>query len=194
MMDASLYWASACLHGLCNVHHLRELKYQAEEKQQTWALDLIGVLLEMKQAVQQAQEAGRTCLPAEQRCTLVVKYEAAIAAGYAANPPDPPPKVIKRGRRAQSKARNLLERLCKHQDAVLRFLDDFAVPFDNNLAEQDLRMVKVQQKVSGCFRSEQGAQAFARIRGYISTLRKQGMQVLSALEMALVGHPISPAF
>ena len=176
------------------MHHLRELKYQAAEKQQTWALDLIGVLLEMKQAVQQAKEAGLTCLPAEQRCTLVVKYEAAIAAGYATNPPDPPPKVIKRGRRAQSKARNLLDRLCKHQDAVLRFLDDFAVPFDNNLAEQDLRMVKVQQKVSGCFRSEQGAQAFARIRGYISTLRKQGMQVLSALEMALVGHPISPAF
>ncbi len=193
-MDASLYWAYACLHALCNVHHLRELKYQAEEKQQTWALDLIGVLLEMKQAVQQAQEAGLTCFPPEHRCTLVARYEASIAAGYAANPPDPPPKVIKRGRRAQSKARHLLDRLCKHQDAVLRFLDDFAVPFDNNLAEQDLRMVKVQQKVSGCFRSEQGAQAFARIRGYISTLRKQGMQVLSALEMALVGHPISPAF
>jgi transposase len=190
----SSYWAYACLHGLCNVHHLRELKYQAEEKQQTWALDLIGVLLEMKQAVQQAKEAGLTCLPAEHSCTLVARYEASIAAGYAANPPDPPPKVIKRGRHAQSKARNLLDRLCKHQDAVLRFLDDFAVPFDNNLAEQDLRMVKVQQKVSGCFRSEQGAQAFARIRGYISTLRKQGMQVLSALQMALVGHPISPAF
>src|SRR5947208_12729481 len=90
MMDASLYWASACLHGLCNVHHLRELKYQAAEKQQTWALDLIGVLLEMKQAVQQAKEAGLTCLPAEQRCTLVVKYEAAISAGFASNHTDYP--------------------------------------------------------------------------------------------------------
>ena len=190
----SSYWAYGCLHGLCNVHHLRELKYQAEEKQQSWARDLMSVLLEMKQAVQQAKEAQLTCLAAGHRGQLVAKYEAAIAAGYAANPPDPPPKVLKRGRRAQSKARNLLDRLCKHQDAVLRFLDDFAVPFDNNLAEQDLRMVKVQQKVSGCFRSEQGAQAFARIRGYISTLRKQGLQVLSALEMALVGHPLSPAF
>lgn len=190
----SSYWAYGCLHGLCNVHHLRELKYQAEEKQQPWALDLIAVLLDMKQAVQQAKEAGLTGLPLEPRCKLVARYEASIAAGYAANPPDPPPKVITRGRRAQSKARNLLDRLCTHQDAVLRFLDDFAVPFDNNLAERDLRMVKVQQKVSGCFRSEQGAQAFARIRSYISTLRKQGMQVLSALEMALVGHPISPAF
>jgi transposase len=188
------YWAYGCLHGLCNVHHLRELKYQVEQKKQTWAGDLIGVLLDMKQAVQQAKEAGLMCLEPVQRSKLVTRYEAAIAAGYVANPPDPPPKVIKRGRRAQSKARNLLDRLCKHQGAVLRFLDDFAVPFDNNLAEQDLRMVKVQQKVSGCFRSEQGALAFARIRGYISTLRKQGMQVLSALEMALVGHPISPAF
>ncbi len=190
----SSYWVYACLHGLCNVHHLRELTYQAEEKKQTWAADLIKVLLEMKDAVQQAKEAGLTCVPADQRRELVVRYEAAIATGYAANPPDPPPKVKKRGRRAQSKARNLLDRLCKHQDAVLRFLDDFAVPFDNNLAERDLRMVKVQQKVSGCFRSEQGAHAFARIRGYLSTLRKQGMHVLSALEMALLGHPISPAF
>jgi transposase len=190
----SSYWTYSCLHGLCNVHHLRELKYQAEEKQQSWARDLIGVLLEMKQAVQQAKEAGLTCLPAEQRGRLVTSYQAALTAGYTANPPEPPPRVLKRGRRAQSQARNLLDRLCNHQDAVLRFLDDFAVPFDNHLAEQDLRMVKVQQKVSGCFRREQGAQAFARIRGYISTLRKQGMQVLSALEMALLGHAISPAF
>jgi transposase len=188
------YWAYGCLHGLCNVHHLRELKYQAEEKKQTWAADLITVLLQMKQAVQQAKEGGLTCLLPEQRSELVTRYEAAIAAGYLANPPDPPPKVKKRGRRAQSKARNLLDRLSTRQDSVLRFLDDFDVPFDNNLAEQDLRMVKVQQKVSGCFRSEEGAHAFARIRGYISTLRKQGMQILSALEMALVGHPLSPAF
>src|SRR6266699_3952402 len=86
------------------------------------------------------------------------------------------------------------DRLSKHQEAVLLFLDNFAVPFDNSLAERDIRMVKVQQKISGCFRSPAGAVAFCRIRGYLSTLRKQGLAVLAALEQALVGHPVSPAF
>jgi hypothetical protein len=113
---------------------------------------------------------------------------------YRANPPDPPPQVGKRGRRKQSAARNLLDRLSQHQEAVLLFLDNFAVPFDNSLAERDIRMVKVQQKVSGCFRSPAGAVAFCRIRGYLSTLRKQGVALLTALEQALVGHPVSPAF
>jgi transposase len=184
------YFLYSCLHALCNVHHLRELKFQAEHKKQVWAADLINVLLDMKQAVQEPREAGQTCLAPQVREQLSAQYDAAIQAGYEANPPDPPPIVPKKGRRAQSKARNLLDRLTKHSDAVLRFLDDFAVDFDNNLAERDLRMVKVQQKVSGCFRSSHGAHAFARIRGYLSTLRKQGRNVLHALEMALVGHPL----
>jgi transposase len=116
--------------------------------------------------------------------------------GWQANPPDPAAVdgVAKRGRRKQSAARNLLTRLCRHQDAVLRFLEDFCVPFDNSEAERDLRMVKVQQKIAGGLRSLAGAQAFCRIRGYLSTLRKQGGQVLTALELALAGHPVSPAF
>lgn len=102
--------------------------------------------------------------------------------------------VAKRGRRKQSAARNLLTRLSKHQDAVLRFLEDFSVPFDNSQAARDIRMVKGQQKISGGFRSLAGAEAFCRIRGYVSTLRKQGAHVLTALERALAGHPVSPAF
>jgi transposase len=187
------YWGySNCQHGLCNVHHLRELKFFAEDQQQQWAADLIGVLLDMLQAVQQAKAQGATCLEPSQRTELLDRFQAAIAKGSAANPPPPPAAVVKRGRRKQSKARNLLDRLYKHQDAVLRFFDDFAVPFDNNLAERDIRMVKVKQKISGCFRSTGGAQGFARIRGYLSTLRKQGMKLLLSLEQALAGYPLAP--
>jgi transposase len=94
----------------------------------------------------------------------------------------------------QSPARNLLERLWLGHDEVLAFLSDFAIPFDNNQAERDLRMLKTQQKVSGCFRSEAGATAFARLRGYLSTLKKQGTKLLMALESLFIGVPLSPAY
>jgi transposase len=188
------YWGySTCQHGLCNVHHLRELKYFAVDKQEAWAADLMHVLLEMKAAVEQAKAAGHRSIEPQMRQELLARYHTAIQAGYAAHPPSPPPAIVKRGKQGQSKARNLLDRLSKHQDSALRFLDDFAVPFDNNLAERDIRMLKVKQKISGCFRSETGAQAFARIRSYLSTLRKQGQNLLVSLETALVGHPLFPA-
>ncbi|HLZ63593.1 MAG TPA: transposase [Ktedonosporobacter sp.] len=98
------------------------------------------------------------------------------------------------GRVKQSAARNLLDRLRKHQQAIFCFLEDLRVDFDNNLAERDLRMIKAQQKVSGCFRSREGAQAFSRIRGYLSTLHKQGLPLLSALQATLCGHPVLPSF
>jgi transposase len=188
------YWRYACEHGLCNVHHLRELIFLYEQLQQVWAEQMQELLLDMKAAVEQARAEGRASLHPLEVTEWKARYGALLTAGYQANPPDPPPQVSKRGRRKQSPARNLLDRLSTHQDAVLAFLVNFAVPFDNSLAERDIRMVKVQQKVSGCFRSLTGAQAFCRIRGYLSTLRKQGMPVLIALEQALVGHPLFPAF
>jgi transposase len=188
------YWRYACGHGLCNVHHLRELLFLQEQLQQAWAGQMQELLLDMKAAVDQARAEGRQALHPFEVQDWKTRYVALLEEGYQANPPDPPPAAGRRGRRKQSPARNLLDRLSLHQDAVLAFLENFAVPFDNSLAERDIRMVKVQQKVSGCFRSVGGAQAFARIRGYLSTLRKQGMPVLTALEQALVGHPVLPAF
>ena len=152
------------------------------------------LLLDSKAAVEQVRMQGRSTLHPLEVADWKAQYAALLEEGYRANPADPPPKVGKGGRRKQSAARNLLDRLSTHQEAVLLFLDNFAVPFDNSLAERDIRMVKVQQKVSGCFRSEAFAVAFCRIRGYLSTLRKQGLAVLTALEQALVGHPVSPAF
>ena len=187
------YWQYACRHGLCNVHHLRELTFLEEVQGQDWAGKMKTLLLDMKAAVEQARAAGHTSLPDTERAQWHARYQAVLHEGYLANPPDPPTSPPKKGRRKQSTALNLLDRLSKHEDAVLAFLDDFAVPFDNSLAERDIRMVKVQQKISGCFRSGAGAQAFCRIRGYLSTLRKQGKDLLLALELALVGHPVLPA-
>jgi transposase len=188
------YWRYVCQHGLCNGHHLRELIFLHEVLQQVWAGQMKELLLDMKAAVDQARAEGRKALHSLEVQDWKTRYAALLEEGYLSNPPDAPPEVSKKGRRKQSPARNLLDRLSTHQDAVLAFLENFAVPFDNSLAERDIRMVKVQQKISGCFRSVTGAQAFARIRGYLSTLRKQGMPVLTALEQALVGHPVFPAF
>jgi transposase len=193
---ATYFTYSNCFHGLCNEHHGRELTYLAEEQKQVWAAEIHTLLLDMNTAVKEAKEQGFKRLSPTEVTDWKAQYEALLKEGYQANPPDPPPvdAPVKGGKRKQSAARNLLNRLSKHQDAVLRFLEDFSVPFTNNQAERDIRMVKVQQKISGGFRSLPGAQAFFRIRGYLSTLRKQGAHVLTALELALAGYPVSPTF
>ena len=188
------YWHYACRHGLCNAHHLRELAAIAEQPGQAWAGTLRALLVEMKRHVDQGRAAGLTGSPPGERAPLVARYRALLAAGYAANPPPVRlPDGPKRGRLKQSKARNLLDRLTAREDEVLAFLHDWTVPFDNNLAERDLRMIKVQQKISGTFRDAAGADAFCRIRGYIATLRKQARHVLTALEQAFAGQPPLPA-
>jgi transposase len=188
------YWRyTQCRHALCNIHHLRELTFVEEQYQQRWAKELKDVLREMKDAVEQARAAGLHALPTAIRETLVTRYRAVLAAGHAANPP-PERRPHQRGRIKQTPAQNLLERLWFGQEQVLAFLDDLTIPFDNNQAERDLRMLKVQQKVSGSFRSDRGADAFACLRGYLSTLRKQGVALLAALETVVAGQPLYPDF
>jgi transposase len=184
-----------CRHALCNIHHLRELTFVEEELHQPWAGKLKTLLHEMKAAVGAAQARGLTSLPHAQRRDLHTRYEALLLTGLAANPPPPapPPERRRRGRQKQSPARNLLARLWLGQAEVLAFLDDFAIPFDNNQAEQDLRMYKVQQKISGCFRADAGAHAYCRIRGYLSTLRKRRHALLQALHAVFTGRPLLPA-
>jgi transposase len=185
--------STRCRHALCNIHHLRELTFLEEQYGQLWAKELKALLREMKAAVDEARAAGLRQLPAHARAAFVTRYRELLAAGHAANPP-PARRPRQRGRVKQTPAQNLLERLWLGQDEALGFLDDFTIPFDNNQAERDVRMLKVQQKVSGCFRSAWGADAFACLRGYLSTLRKQGVALLAALETVVAGHPLYPDF
>ena len=193
----SFYHQYPWQHGLCNAHHLRELTFIEEEHQQEWAGKMKALLVEMKGEVEGAREAGLERLEEGKQQELEGRYQKLLEEGLKANPsPDPeaglPLERKKRGRKKQSKAKNLLDRLSKYRREVLAFMYDFRVPFDNNLAERDLRMMKVQQKISGCFRTEEGARCFCRIRGYISTMRKQGKKLLTGLEGVFIGQPFIP--
>lgn len=185
------YLTYECDHGLCNAHHLRELTFVHEQHQQEWAGQMKDFLQEIKKAVDQARPTTNHLSQARIKA-FQDTYQRILDDGYAANPPPIPPLTKKRGRPKKTKPRNLLERLDKHRDQVLAFTKDFSVPFDNNQAERDIRMMKVQQKISGPFRTPHGAQAFCRIRSYISTARKNAIGALDALTRVFAGNPFVP--
>jgi transposase len=177
-------------HALCNAHLLRDLVAVEEETQAAWAPRMSELLLEIKAAATQARASGAAQLEAAQTQAFRARYDTLLSEGEAAHPPSPP--TGRGGRRKQSPAYNLVRRLLKHADLVLAFMYDIAIPFDNNLAERDLRMLKTQQKISGGFRSQSGAEIFCRIRSYISTVRKQRLPLLEALRSVFSGTPLMP--
>jgi transposase len=194
--DLASYFQYEVEHALCNAHHLRTLLFLLERYPQKWVQDLIELLLKIKEKVEAVQRKTETALSIRQTNTFSQTYDELVKKGLRANPPSKKNsrQPGQRGRLKQSPARNLLLRLQEHKQAVLAFMYDFNVPFDNNQAERDLRMMKVKQKVSGGFRSTAGAQNFCNIRGYLSTARKNGVKALAALRLALVGTPFLPDF
>lgn len=183
------YQRSARRHALCNAQPLRELNARYERHGQEFAKTMRWLLVEIEHGLERAKAQGRTQRSPLLAARFEARYRKLVADGVAANPA-PATRTGQRGRPHQNPARNLLERLKRFERATLRFLHDFAVPFDKNLAERDIRMLKVQQKVSGGFRSEEAPDAFCRLRSHISTMRTQGQSVLSALEHIFLGRPL----
>jgi len=176
------YYNYNCLHALCNAHHIRELERAIQQDDQKWAIQMNDFLIEANKDVTNAGGVLSEEAIKESR----KKYRTIIEKGKTECPESP--KIEgKRGRTKKSKARNLLERFINYENDVLRFMENDQVPFTNNLGENDLRMTKVQQKISGCFRSLEGAHIFCRLRSYLSTCRKQGMKITEGLKMLFDG-------
>jgi len=187
------YASLTCQHAYCNAHHLRELTAIAETipSQRPWAEDMIALLCEANTLTIAARAAGFAALPGPMVLDIQTRYDAILDVAKARNPAREP-KPGSRRRVRQSPAHNLIKRLSEKRDAVLRFVTDLRVPFDNNQAERDVRMPKLKQKVSGCFRSDQGIAHFADIRSYLSTLRKQSADIFKSLVLTFQGSPPMP--
>lgn len=184
------YFSYSCEHALCNAHHIRELSFIFEQYEQKWAQEMKEVLLEIKE---RRDKTKRGRFGPETLRKYEKEYRRITTVGMRANPPPAHhPGGGKRGRKKKSDALNLLERLKQYEKETLAFMYDFSVPFDNNQGERDIRMMKVQQKISGTFRSSEGARTFCRIRSYISTVKKQGMNVISAIYDAFTERALLP--
>lgn len=188
---ASYFKFDNCDHALCNAHHLRELTFIAEQYQQPWAEEMTQLLLDIKAEVAETTDA--MTLSPERIDDYWQRYDDVLRQGLDANPSPKTPPPNKRGRKKQAPPQNLLDRLAKYKAETLAFMHDFRIPFDNNLAERDVRMIKVKQKISGAFRTRTGAETFCAIRSYISTVRKQNGDVIQALYDAFTGTPFMPA-
>jgi len=187
----SSYNKYGCEHALCNAHLKRELTGIEENFEQQWAKKINELLSEMKKYTDECREMEVPTDPEKVR-ELEEIYDTIMQEGIEENPPPETSKeqLKKRGRPAQTKAKNLLDRFIIHKEPILRFLNNLRVSFDNNQAERDIRMMKLQQKISGTFRSIEGAVAFCRIRAYISSIKKNDLNVMDAILAALNGAPL----
>lgn len=184
------YFNYDCYHILCNEHHLRELTYVFEAENQRWANKMIKLLCEIKEETEKEADKGKLIDEALQK-KFESKYNRIICEGLLANPPPVEESAIKkRGRKKKGKVLNLLERMKNYKSEILAFMHDIYIPFDNNLAERDIRMIKLQQKISGLFRSKAGAEEFCIIRSFISTAKKQGLNIIDAIFDILNGKQI----
>ena len=190
--EAYLQWPD-CTHGFCNAHLLRDLTGIEEMTGQNWTTQTKALLSEMNTVVSLAKAAGQTQLAQDYLTAFESRYDQWVRRGLQSNRL-PIKESGKPGKPRASPARNLAEALRDHKDKVILFARNFAVPFDNNLAERDLRMMKVKQKVSGCFRSIVGARTFATIRCYVSTARKQGHRAIDALQAVFDNRDIKLNF
>lgn len=186
------YWDLKCVHALCNAHLLRELTFVHESTGQGWAKRMMGLLRRANQRCETARLEDQTALTARQIRWIVKNYKLILAQADADNP-QAMRQNKRRGRVKQSVAFNLISRMREHAQAVLRFVTDLRVPFTNNLGERAIRMPKVKQKISGCFRTLKGAQDFCTIRSYLDTMHKQGHNLLEALRSAFMGCTPMPA-
>lgn len=182
-------WASYlayehCGHGLCGAHLLRELTFIVEAEDYAWAANMKRLL---QQTCARVSTRKRKKLNRREYANLQKRYRNILTRGEKELPPIPPKQNGKRGRIAKSDAHNLWERLKEHETAVLLFAKESYVAFTNNRAERDLRMSKVKQKVSGCFRNREYAEAYCRISSYLQTMANHGYNPLVAIQMALSG-------
>jgi transposase len=178
-------------HILCNAHLLRELIFEHEQNLQNWAGNMFKLLLEIKLCVDREKEKGTTnSLSTYNLKKFENEFDSILKTGFKHNPYREK-EHQKRGKAKQSSSRNLLDRLREHKKCYLGFMYDFTIPFDNNLAERDIRMLKLYMKISGCFRTFSGAAYFCRIRSYISTVRKNNLNTFTALQNAFLDQPFS---
>jgi transposase len=179
---------TASNHALCNAHHLRDLTRVYENGKEEWAKKMLDFLILINKEVRAHLEKGN--LPREFLGKMESDYQKIIAEGLSYHASLPPYPKKQRGRKGQRDGKNILDRFDAKRSYILRFAYDFSVPFTNNQAEQDIRMVKVKEKISGCFRTPGGGEDFCTIRSYISTGKKQNWNIWDALEAAIRGAPL----